>query len=196
MYSQAVSISEMRPAFPSRIDRNPRPAAPQVIVIDASSRFIEATDGAHALLAEGSLLRCSFDRLAAASHSVGEQLSSAIALTLDNGHASAAFEDGHQRFDVDCFAVQPEVHGDTHIVIILKSARVEPHRHLQAVKAAFGLTQAESRVLEALYKGCSIPQAAHMLGVARSTARTHLQRIFDKTGVRRQGDLMRVVTGG
>jgi DNA-binding CsgD family transcriptional regulator len=32
-----------------------------------------------------------------------------------------------------------------------------------------------------------------MLGVARSTARTHLQRLFEKTGKRRQVDLLRMV---
>jgi DNA-binding CsgD family transcriptional regulator len=31
------------------------------------------------------------------------------------------------------------------------------------------------------------------LGVAPTTARTHLQRIFDKSGARRQSDLQRLI---
>jgi DNA-binding CsgD family transcriptional regulator len=57
----------------------------------------------------------------------------------------------------------------------------------------FELTAAESRLLDILCSGASIPQAAALLGVARTTARTHLQRIFDKSGTRRQSDLQRLV---
>jgi hypothetical protein len=42
----------------------------------------------------------------------------------------------------------------------------------------------------------SLTSAASSLGVARTTARTHLQRIFDKTGSRRQSDLVRMVALG
>jgi DNA-binding CsgD family transcriptional regulator len=69
----------------------------------------------------------------------------------------------------------------------------ERSARLAAAAAEFGLTPAEARLLAVLFEGCSVPQAAERLGVARTTARTHLQRVFDKTGARRQGDLMRLV---
>jgi DNA-binding CsgD family transcriptional regulator len=38
-----------------------------------------------------------------------------------------------------------------------------------------------------------VESAAELLGVSRSTARTHLKRIFSKTGVGRQTELIRLV---
>jgi DNA-binding CsgD family transcriptional regulator len=40
--------------------------------------------------------------------------------------------------------------------------------------------------------GRTLTDAAAALGVARSTAKTHLDNIFSKTGVARQADLIRL----
>jgi DNA-binding CsgD family transcriptional regulator len=58
--------------------------------------------------------------------------------------------------------------------------------------AAFGLTPAETRVLKSLLSGCTLAEAATALGITRSTANTHLDHIFAKTGVARQADLIRL----
>jgi DNA-binding CsgD family transcriptional regulator len=63
------------------------------------------------------------------------------------------------------------------------------------VAAAFGLTPAETRVLASLVVGRTLAETATTLGVAVATAKTHLERIFSKTGVTRQADLMRLATG-
>jgi DNA-binding CsgD family transcriptional regulator len=49
--------------------------------------------------------------------------------------------------------------------------------------AAFGLTSAETRVLKRLLAGCILDGTATALGITRSTANTHLDHIFVKTGV-------------
>jgi hypothetical protein len=41
----------------------------------------------------------------------------------------------------------------------------------------------------------SVPEVAAALGVADTTIRTHVGRLFEKTGVRRQADLVKLVTG-
>jgi DNA-binding CsgD family transcriptional regulator/PAS domain-containing protein len=64
-----------------------------------------------------------------------------------------------------------------------------------AVAAAFGLTPAETRVLASLFAGCTLAETAATLGIAGTTAKTHLEHIFLKTGVTRQPDLMRLWTG-
>jgi DNA-binding CsgD family transcriptional regulator/PAS domain-containing protein len=63
------------------------------------------------------------------------------------------------------------------------------------VAAAFGLTPAETRVLASLVAGRTLAETATTLGIAIATAKTHLERIFLKTGVTRQADLMRLTTG-
>lgn len=56
----------------------------------------------------------------------------------------------------------------------------------------FSLTAAEARVLESLVAGHTLAATADHLGVAPSTAKTHLDHIFAKTGVSRQTELIRL----
>lgn len=64
-----------------------------------------------------------------------------------------------------------------------------------AVAAAFGLTPAETRVLASLLAGRTLAETAATLRIGRTTAKTHLEHIFLKTGVTRQAQLMRLWTG-
>ena len=64
-----------------------------------------------------------------------------------------------------------------------------------AVAAAFGLTPAETRVLAGLFAGRTLAETAATLDIAGTTAKTHLEHIFLKTGVTRQAELMRLWTG-
>jgi DNA-binding CsgD family transcriptional regulator len=63
------------------------------------------------------------------------------------------------------------------------------------VATAFGLTPAETRVLASLFGGRTLTETAATLGIAGTTAKTHLEHIFLKTGVTRQAELMRLWTG-
>jgi DNA-binding CsgD family transcriptional regulator len=56
----------------------------------------------------------------------------------------------------------------------------------------YGISPAECRVLMMLTQGMSPRQAAEALGISEPTAKTHLQRLFQKTGTDRQADLMRL----
>lgn len=64
----------------------------------------------------------------------------------------------------------------------------------ETMAAAYGLTPSETRVLASLLAGRTLTETAAALGIAASTARTHLDSIFGKTGVTRQADLMRLGT--
>jgi DNA-binding CsgD family transcriptional regulator/PAS domain-containing protein len=54
----------------------------------------------------------------------------------------------------------------------------------------FDLTPAEARVMSRIGGGMPAPEAAASLGISDNTLKTHLGRIFTKTGVSRQADLM------
>jgi DNA-binding CsgD family transcriptional regulator len=60
------------------------------------------------------------------------------------------------------------------------------------LSALFGLTPTEARVFKAIAAGYEVKQVAERLGVAQSTIQTHIRRLFLKTGVRRQMDLVRI----
>ena len=68
------------------------------------------------------------------------------------------------------------------MVAVFINPVVDEAASAQAVTAAFGLTPAETRVLGRVLSGSSLAEAAAELGVATSTARTHLDSIFAKTG--------------
>ena len=61
---------------------------------------------------------------------------------------------------------------------------------LTAIAALFDLTPTETRVLELIGTGQTNAEVAATLGVAVSTVRTHLLRLFEKTGSHRQADLV------
>jgi DNA-binding CsgD family transcriptional regulator len=63
------------------------------------------------------------------------------------------------------------------------------------VARAFGLTPAELRVLLAIVEVGGVPETAEALGIAETTAKTHLHRVFAKTGVSRQADLVKLAAG-
>jgi DNA-binding CsgD family transcriptional regulator len=64
-----------------------------------------------------------------------------------------------------------------------------------AIAEAYGLTMTELRVLFAIVDIGGVPEVAETLGIAASTVKTHLGRVFDKTGVARQADLVKLVAG-
>ena len=64
----------------------------------------------------------------------------------------------------------------------------------ERMATTFSLTPAETRVLASLLAGKTIAETAAMRGTAVTTAKTHLDHIFAKTGVTRQTDLMRLIT--
>jgi DNA-binding NarL/FixJ family response regulator len=59
----------------------------------------------------------------------------------------------------------------------------------------YKLTPAELRVLLAIVDVGGVPEVAAALGVASTTIKTHLNRLFEKTGVCRQADLVKLVAG-
>jgi DNA-binding CsgD family transcriptional regulator len=65
----------------------------------------------------------------------------------------------------------------------------------EAIVSAFKLTPTELRVLLAIVEVGGIPEVAAAFGVADTTVRTHVSRLFEKTGTARQADLVKLVAG-
>src|SRR5262249_25448357 len=61
------------------------------------------------------------------------------------------------------------------------------------VMDAYGLTPAEARVALCAASGATIPDAAHRLNVSPNTIKTHLRKVFAKTGTGRQSELTRLI---
>jgi DNA-binding CsgD family transcriptional regulator len=65
----------------------------------------------------------------------------------------------------------------------------------EVIARAYKLTPTELRVLLAIVDVGGVPEVAIALGVAESTVKTHLGHLFEKTGVARQADLVKIVAG-
>jgi DNA-binding CsgD family transcriptional regulator/PAS domain-containing protein len=65
----------------------------------------------------------------------------------------------------------------------------------EIIARAYNLTPTELRVLLAIVEVGGVPEVAPALGVAESTVKTHLGRLFLKTGAGRQADLVKIVAG-
>ena len=63
---------------------------------------------------------------------------------------------------------------------------------VDAFAGLYGLTPSEARIAELVVKGSTPQRIAEALGLRLSTVKTHLLNVFDKTGVRRQVDLIRL----
>lgn len=64
---------------------------------------------------------------------------------------------------------------------------------IDAAAKLFGLSRAQQRLAELIASGHDMVTSAAQLGITTNTAKTHLQRIFDKTGVRSQAALIRTL---
>jgi DNA-binding CsgD family transcriptional regulator len=60
----------------------------------------------------------------------------------------------------------------------------------EILRHLFGLTTSEARTASLLVQGFDLNEICAKLLIRRNTARTHLQHLFNKLGVRRQGELI------
>lgn len=63
------------------------------------------------------------------------------------------------------------------------------------IAKSYRLTPTELRVLLAVVEVGGVPEVAEALGVAETTVKTHLGRIYEKTATARQADLVKLVAG-
>jgi DNA-binding CsgD family transcriptional regulator len=61
------------------------------------------------------------------------------------------------------------------------------------LRRLYGMTHAEASLATILLQGKDLTEAAGELGVTMNTVRTQLRGVFDKTGARRQADLVRIL---
>ena len=86
-----------------------------------------------------------------------------------------------------------DIFGSSAVLLILMhvGARAVPDDGL--LNLLFDLTPAEARLLQALAGGLRLQSYAASVGVQTSTVRTQLTSIFNKTGTKRQADLLSIV---
>jgi DNA-binding CsgD family transcriptional regulator len=165
-----------------------QPAASAVLLLDSMRRLVSASPGAEAAIGV-SPLALQFGALAAREQSAARRLDAAFREIAETGGEVTLTLDEHKLQLVPLIAHD----GTRQTIATLRRVRDDSGTRLRRAATRFGLTPAEARLLGALCGGASLGQASAHLGVARTTARTHLQRIFDKSGTHRQAELVGAV---
>jgi DNA-binding CsgD family transcriptional regulator/PAS domain-containing protein len=80
-------------------------------------------------------------------------------------------------------------------VLFVRKIELDGSSFGAALAGAFGLTPTELRVFLAIVEVGGVPETAQALGIAETTVKTHLQRVFAKTGSSRQADLVKLAAG-
>jgi len=79
--------------------------------------------------------------------------------------------------------------------VMVYKAGMEYPRPPDIIARFYNLTPTELRILLAIVEIGGAPEVAAKLGIAPSTVRTHVGRLFEKTGTKRQAELVRLVAG-
>ena len=179
-----------------------------IFLVDATGLIVHANVAGHGILAVGDILRSFAGRLVAHDQQVDEVLRDAFKAT---EHGDGAI--GTKGIAVPLIARDGERHvahilpltsgarrraelaiAATAALFVQKAALEIPSRP-EAIAKAYKLTPTELRVLLTLVEVGGGPEVAEALGIADGTVKTHLSHLFQKTGVKHQVDLVRLVAG-
>lgn len=86
--------------------------------------------------------------------------------------------------------------GQAVAVVFLRPAHPQAPPDAQLLRAVYGLTATEASLAMALAQGQTLGAFATVRGVSTHTVRAQLRQVFDKTGVSRQVDLVRLIQAG
>jgi DNA-binding CsgD family transcriptional regulator len=78
-------------------------------------------------------------------------------------------------------------------MVLITDPEPGANARLEALRERYGLTRAEAAFALEIIKGGGRKATAERLGITDGTARSHLSKIFDKTGVNRQAELVRLL---
>jgi DNA-binding CsgD family transcriptional regulator/PAS domain-containing protein len=176
-----------------------------IFLVDAQCRILHANVAGQDMLCEDDFLRSIGGLLVARDAQANRGLRQIVA-TGDAGVAAsnAAFSltahDGG-RYVAYLLPLRSvvrngrEAPSKTVAAIFVRKAELDDHSYGGLIARAFGLTPAELRVLLAIVEVGGVPETSETLGIAETTVKTHLYRVFSKTGANRQADLVKLAAG-
>ena len=200
---RAVMISdilEMRTLEASQAKETLDSLSAGVILVDGQAMIVHSNIAAQRMLTRKSAVRSTSGRLTAERPAATRELQDAITLAAED----------ETRLGRTGLAVRMSPLGDPPVLAhVLPLSRIPLHARFppnvraavfvrcveddplgaEPLAVAYDLTPAETRVLTGILGGMTLTACAETLGIARSSAKTHLDSIFSKTGASRQIDL-------
>lgn len=178
-----------------------------VILLTAAGRIAHANVAAEALLADVDVFRSEGGRLLSHDAETNRALANLVSAAGDGdtaiGTAGTGLTLAGRSGETYVAHVLPLAAGARQAVardwsasaaIFVRRARFAVSTP-ETIARAYGLTPTELRVLLGIVDIGGAPEIADAFGIAETTVKTHLGRLFSKTGATRQAELVRLVAG-
>jgi DNA-binding CsgD family transcriptional regulator/PAS domain-containing protein len=180
--------------------------AAAVFLVDAAGRIMFANPVAQAMLDNGAQLRdvkgalCAVD--AQADSALHEVFSACV-----QGDAAVGIKGIALRLSAspgECWIAhvlpltsgarpQSDIARTATAAVFVRKAQIDAPSAMECVAKLYKLTPGELRVLYTIMNTSGVSAAAQALGLSEATIKAHLQHLFQKTGVERQADLVKLV---
>ena len=179
---------------------------PGLFFVNADAHILETNANGRAMLEQGTLVRAYGGRLVPADSDAERGLAE-ILCGFEGGNAASSVRPASVLLSAR--AGEPFV---AHVVPLTEGVRRSAGSAYTAVAAVFvqkasfelpssreiigksyKLTPTELRVLLAIVQVGGVPKVSEAMGISVSTVKTHLRRLFAKTGTDRQADLVKLV---
>ncbi|WP_439544022.1 winged helix-turn-helix domain-containing protein [Hyphomicrobium sp.] len=176
-----------------------------VFLVDPTGRLVHANGRGHAMLAEDGILRAAGGRLVANDPGADRALRSAF----------SAAEGGDGVLGTQAIAVPLATAGQrfvAHVLPLTSGARrragasyaaavfvhqadIDTPAAPEVIAKRYELTPSELLVLLTVVESDGVLNIGEALGIPEARAKTHLRRLFEKTGTNEQADLVKLVAG-
>ena len=176
------------------------------LLVDAASRVIFGNKEAERLTGIGGGLRLVAGMLQAGATSDTAKLQTLVAGCGQQGEKAGAggslsLPRGPDRSAITVLVAPLRTEASAFFLVPRPVAIIfatDPDRHpappIARIRQLYGLSPAEAAFALEILNGDGIQASADRLGISRSTARTHLSRVFQKTDTGRQAELVRLLT--
>jgi DNA-binding CsgD family transcriptional regulator len=176
-----------------------------MFLVDGQGHLVHANARGHVMLDEGSILRKAGGCLIAKDPAAGQALRAVFAAAATGGDglgtqgiAVPLAADGHVAHVLPLTSGARRKVGAGYAAVaavFVRKAGLDAPAAPELIAKLHGLTPSELRVLLAVFESGGVPNVAEALGISEATVKTHLRRLFEKTGTARQADLVKLVAG-
>jgi DNA-binding CsgD family transcriptional regulator len=176
-----------------------------MFLVDATGRIVHANTSGEIMLSAGPVRRATSGKLTTADPGASRVLNEVFAAAGD-GDAAVGIKgiavpvpgrDGEQ-YAVHVLPLTSGTRSKTAATfsaaaaVFVRKASFEAPSPPEIIARRFGLTPTELRVMLAIVQVGGVPETAEALGIGEATVKTHLHRVFGKTGAARQADLVKL----
>ena len=179
-----------------------------MVFVDSSGRVTHANASGQALIADGDVLRAPLGQLTASDPDVNRALrdtfqaaaSGDAAIGVRGVAVPLVARDG-ERYVAHVLPLSSGARRSAGVsyaaaaVLFVQKAALATRSPPEAIAKTYRLTAMEVRVLLTIVEVGGVPEVAETLGIGESTVKTHLKRLYEKTGAHRQADLVKLFAG-